>query len=277
MAKPNKWEAVHDELEKKGEFDSYTTPFTTDDAALVDEKYQYLPKSVFFKLYRGFLRLIVTIFAPLVNTVGFGIRVKGRKNLKLIKDTGAISISNHVHYMDNLLIREAVSPYKDIYFTVAPHNCKKGFAGLTLKAGGVLPFSQNYTAKQNMTKAIHTLMERKKLVHVYAEKALWFRYEKPRPLKHGAFHFAYTEQVPILPIYVCWREQKGLRKLLKMKKGATVIIMEPMYPDLTIGRLDSVEKMKKEVEQKYIEKYREFYKVKGEIYLTDIKEPQIEK
>lgn len=268
MAKPDKWEAVHDELELKGEFDTYTTPFTAENTIPVDANYQYLPKSLVFKLYRGLLKTIIFLFAPIVNAFGFGLKVEGRKNLKKIKKTGAISLSNHVHYMDNLLIRQAVNPYKDIYFTVAPHNCKKGLAGATLKAGGVLPFSQNYTAKQNLSKAIHTLMGRKKLVHIYAEKALWFRYEKPRPLKHGAFHFAYTEKVPVIPIYICWREQKGLRKLLKLKKGATVIIMEPMYPDLTLKRIESVAKLKAEVEQKYIDKYREFYNIEGEIYLT---------
>jgi 1-acyl-sn-glycerol-3-phosphate acyltransferase len=149
------------------------------------------------------------IFEPLVNGIGFGLKVKGRKNLKTIKHSGAISVSNHVHYIDNLMIRQAVYPKKDFYVTVAPHNCKKGFGGYTMRAGGILPFSADSVAKQHMAEAIHTLMQKKKLVHVYAEKALWFRYEKPRPHKSGAYHFAFTENVPVLPIYICWRENKS--------------------------------------------------------------------
>ena len=169
------------------------------------------------------------------------------------------------------MLRQAVYPHKDIYTTVAPHNCKKGFGGMTMRAAGILPFSTNFVAKENLNKAIHELMLKKKLVHVYAERALWFRYEKPRPHKSGAYHFAYNEHVPILPIYICWRENTGLRKLLNLKKGATVFILEPMYINYDLERAKAVADLKQRVEEAYINKYREFYGIQGVIYLNDIK------
>ncbi|MEG1613390.1 MAG: lysophospholipid acyltransferase family protein [Clostridia bacterium] len=269
MAKPNKWDSVHDELEKKGKFDTYTTPILQHSVLPVDENYVYLPKNILFRAYGAFLKFVCWLFAPIVNKIGFGVKIKGRENLKALKNTGAFSVSNHVHFMDNLMIRQAVNPRKDIYFTVAPHNCKKGFGGMTMRAGGILPFSGNAVAKTNMAAAMHELMLKKKLVHVYAEKALWYRYEKPRPHKTGAYYFAYAEKVPVLPIFVCWRENKGLRKLLKLRKAATVLILEPMYFDEKLDRFDAIVDLKNRVQQRYIDVYRQFYKVEGDIYLTD--------
>lgn len=267
MPRQNKWDSVHDELEKKGEFDTFTTPILESKNLPVDENYVFLPKNIFFRAYGFILKTICFLFGPIVNFFGFGLVVKGRKNLKSIKDTGAISVSNHVHYIDNLMLRQAVYPHKDFYTTVAPHNCKKGFGGMTMRAAGILPFSTNTTAKQNLAKTIHELMQKKKLVHVYAERALWFRYEKPRPHKSGAYHYAYNEHVPILPIYICWRENTGLRKLLNLKKGATLFILEPMYFNYELDRFDAVNDLRKRVEEAYLKKYREFYKVDGEIFL----------
>ena len=88
MARQNKWDSVHDELEKKGEFDTFTTPILESKTLPVDENYVYLPKNIFFRAYGFILKAVCFLLGPIVNFFGFGVRVKGRKNLKLIKIRG---------------------------------------------------------------------------------------------------------------------------------------------------------------------------------------------
>jgi hypothetical protein len=44
--------------------------------------------------------------------------------------------------------------------------------------------------------------------------------------------------------------------------------MEPMYFKEGLNRAEAVADLKARVEAKYIEKYREFYNVSGDVYLT---------
>lgn len=264
------YDKMHIELEKKGLFDQYTVPFDKNKAVPIDKDYVYLPRNKAYRLYTAFVRGILYLVSPVFNYFIYGLVVKGKENLKLVQDRGVISVSNHVMFLDNLLIRQGIGRKKSIYYTVAPHNAKKGIFGVSLKAGGILPLPDNISATKNFNATMHKLLNEKHIVHIYAEKAMWLKYEKPRPLKKGAFHYAVKENAPILPVFLCFREPRGIRKALKLSKPVTLLILEPLFPENYKDIKNNVEMLKLDTEQRFIEAYKDFYNITREnIYDTE--------
>ena len=73
------------------------------------------------------------------------------------------------------------------------------------------------------------LVSEGKIVNFYPEHALWPRYEKLRPFKPGAFRYAVKFNVPILPLFIEFRQTR-LRRLLHRKKKVIVHILPAVYP-----------------------------------------------
>ena len=262
MAKTN-WDAVHEKLERQGKFDEYTTPYNFDHTIKVDGNYVYINRNVFFRAFSAFIRGLLFVAGPLVTKTAFGCKVKGRENFDAVKDTGCFSVSNHVNYLDNLMLRQAIGLRKRFYITVAPHNSKSGFSGLILRSGGCLPLPSegSVSAMRNMNGAFKELLGKKRMIHFYAEQAMWLNYPKPRPFKNGPFHFAVKYDVPILPMYVCFTPATGVRKLFGAKLKATVYVMPAVFPDKTLPAKAREEDMHIRTQRAYIEKYREVYGV----------------
>lgn len=114
---------ILEELAKQGKFDTHTTKFNTKNMLPTDGNYVYRPKNFGFKILKFFVKSVLFLFRPIVNFFAFGIKVEGRENLKGLKS--AITISNHVHYIDILLIMQALRKNK-LYIVTASHNMKKG-------------------------------------------------------------------------------------------------------------------------------------------------------
>lgn len=252
----NKYDEIHAYLAKEGKFDTYTTPMN-EDHKKVDDAHVYLPKNIFVKMGYGLFRGFVTCVQPLVNFFAFGLKVKGRKHLKKVK-TGAITVANHVHYLDCIAIRQACFP-KSFYTTAAPHNNKKGVAGSLLRAAGELPLGETFSAQKNFNQAVATLLKKKKLINFYAEQSLWFRYEKSRPYKPGAFRFAVTNNVPVVPIVLCFKELNKFERILRRQKKLVVIIQEPIYPNTELDTKEQVKDLQARCQKVYDDTIIDFY------------------
>lgn len=241
------------ELALQEKFDTYTTPMDFNNSNYDAISYDKIKKeNVFSKSYKFIIRNILRFFGPIVNTVGYSVRIKGKKNLKGIKS--GITISNHVHYLDCLWNMQALN-FKNVYITGAPHNFKKGFFGATLKAGGFIPLTTTLSESKKFQEYISEIIKKGGFVHFYPEQALWLRYEQSRPLKRGAFFYAAKNNVPIIPIVICFRKTN-----FKKKKNVTINICPPIYPDPSLTERENCEMMNKKAQQVYDETIIEFYK-----------------
>ncbi|MEG1500087.1 MAG: lysophospholipid acyltransferase family protein, partial [Clostridia bacterium] len=248
-----------EELEKQKKFDEQTVDFGSSKTKKIDGNYKFKPKNPFFWLYSGLIRSLAFIFAPIVNFFAFNVKIVGRKNLKKIKKCGAIAISNHVHSLDNLAIRQALFSRK-IYLTGAGTNAKKGLMGITLKAGGFLPLEGTFSAQKTFAKVSTEILNKKKIILFYPERGMWVRYEKPRPFKKGAFYYAANNNVPILPIFITWKERVGIKKITRINKRMQVNILEPIFPKTDLDEKENLQYLKAISLQKFVDTYNEFYK-----------------
>ncbi len=212
------------------------------------------------RLYRGFLRVIYWLFLPLVNLVGFGFRVKGRKNLKGIKK--AVSVSNHVSYFDCVWNCQ-IWRNRSLFFTVAEHNNKKGAFGRFLRASGAFPIASSMSQTRDFGDCVDYLIEKNNIVHFYGERGLWPRYKQSRPLKKGAFHYAVKNNVPIVMIVYLFG-----------KKRVTAQILKPIYPNQELDARAATEDLQKRTQKAYDDAVIKFYHYDPESYaMNKVNEP----
>lgn len=264
------------ELEYNGEFNKKVTKLKTYKYfkfQKIDEKYNYEINSKGEKILHVFFKNILNIFSNIVKIFYFN-RVKGKENYNKVKDNGFFSVSNHVLYLDNILVRRALNK-NNIKILTGEENSIKGIIGRILKISGCIYIPSNIKSFINMKKYLLkvTSKENKNFVHIYAEKEMWPRYEKPRPLLDGAFSFAYDCKKPILPIFFELRKIKKTNIILKVNTH----ILEPIYPNLRILKQDAIIQMRNETEKAIVEKYYEVFKIDSSRSLYNISNEGLKK
>lgn len=247
------------DCEQRGDFHFNVEPIDEESYDLVDDKYEHLCRTFFGCLFHLVIRFAAVLAGIFINGIAFGMKVKGRKNLRGVKS--AILTCNHVNNFDNLMVRNAVFGHR-LYIVVGEFNNKKGFFGKCLKAGGTLPLSANLRAMINLRKAVEKLLKKRNFVLFYPEESEWWNYEKPRPFRNGAFHFAATSNVPVIPIFLTFANPRGLRARFIKSKVVTVNIMSPIYPLAHQSIKENTDFMREVNYQSCVNKYEEVYSKK---------------
>jgi 1-acyl-sn-glycerol-3-phosphate acyltransferase len=238
-------------LEAAGELNTLITPPNAAKIKKFDETHKYIQKSIFSRVNSLFWRGLFMIICVFINFFYFRLKIKGRKNLKGIN--ASIVTCNHVENMDNVMVRQAVRGHR-LYITVGHYNNRNDLIGKFMRVAGTLPIPNpdepNIRAYANFNKAIEYCLFKKSYILFYPEVALWWRYEKPRPFKEGAFYFAAKHNVPIVPLFITWRRNKS---------RAVIHILKPVYPCKELSRKDNIEYLKNTAQKECAEKYKEFY------------------
>ena len=106
------------------------------------------------------------------------------------------------------------------------------------------------------------LLERGEKILVYPEQAMWWNYKKPRPLKDGAFKFAVTNNVPVIPCFITMEDSDVLDPDGFYVQAYTINILPPLYPDKNKTKAENIAFMKDENYKLWKETYEKFYKTK---------------
>lgn len=239
-------------LEKGGHFHVAYMP-RDDDYIMPTENYPFRPHG-WGKIATAFWRTVMQVVAPIAIRIGFcGVKVVGKENLRALKKQGAICVCNHFNYLDTLFVREAVGHYRS-YHTMAPDNNKRGIGGHIIRQGGMLPFSADRAAMRKLMSEMERLLKEGKIINFYAEQAMWKNYQKPRPMKDGAFHYAVKFSVPVLPIFCTFKKRKN-GSIHRVR----IHIMPAVYPDAELARPARIEKMREQTQGAWKECYERAY------------------
>ena len=205
----------------------------------VDENYNY-QKSWLVRVCQWFLYYFIA--KPLFYIYGklyLGIKVKGKKNLKGIK-TGAITVSNHVHYLDFSIATTFIGRWKRSHVISNRENFDVPVAGRLISAYGVMPLPDTPKATINFYKQISVYLKKKRFIHIFPEATMWPYYNKLRPFKSGAFHFAIANNVPVIPYVILFRKSKGVGKIVRKRPKITVVICKPIYANFDLDKKEQI-------------------------------------
>lgn len=209
---------------------------------VLDENYPYLDKSFKGRMRNFLVYLGIFCLVFPLNHLLYGIKFKGKKNLKKAKPllkNGAMTIGNHVHRWDFLFILQAVK-FRRSWFPARPSNIETSDANLILGAGGI-PIPEKLSATRKFNQAFDELVSKKKWIHVFPESCRWDYYEPIRPFKIGAFKMAYRYKLPIIPIVISYRKPTGIWKLFGVKHPLITVSIGEVIPTSDSGEMSKNE------------------------------------
>ena len=257
------------ELELLGLFNNDTNENSLNDAEPIGEDFEYIKKGFknFFK--RMFYLTLIKYYSHLINKQLTNLKVIKNKNLKKIK--GAIVTCNHISKADSFAIRKAIG--LDFYFIGAEYNNFKGKMGEIARNTGYLPLPQNINKEKlkKFNQAITYYLNKGKKILIYPEQSMWRDYTKPRPLKNGAFHYAASNNVPILPLFITIKEKvdKVDKNGLQNFGDYTIHILDPIYPKQELNAKENIEYLRIENYRVWKELYEKTYGIPLEYTTID--------
>lgn len=199
----------------------------------------------------------------------------GQENLPS-KKQGAIVTCNHFSVADNYVVLQGLMPTlkKGRYWKVVREgnytNPPKAFE-MFLKYGDTLPLSRNRETMHKFINAVDTLLKRGDKVLVYPEKAMWWNYRKPRPFKTGAFKFAVTNNVPIIPMFITMEDTDKIGGDGFPVQAHTVHIGEMIYPDKNLSQKENIAMLSEKNYQFCVDIYEKFYNTKLKYNTKEVK------
>lgn len=270
----NKLKVIRDmkESERKGDFYNHVVPVNKFFIKKVGDNYSYLPRNILRKAYEKAVRGCVFPITKITSKIS-RLKIIGRENLEGINS--AVITSNHISRIDNMHIRNAVKGHK-LYVTVAEFNNKKFLLGKVLRGAGILPFSSKSINNVKLLRAVSQLLKQDNYVLFYPEVSLWWHYEKPRPMKDGAFFSAVKNNVPVVPMFFTFEKRKGQYSCGVEKQNMVLNILKPIYPDENLSNSENIKYLRNKNYQSYKQKYEEFYNRKL-VYETETDNEEIKK
>lgn len=215
-----------------------------DRGIIFDKNYPYIDKSKGFAFKRFWVRFMLNILVFPVAKIRMGIKVKGkynlRKNRRLLKD-GCISISNHVHFWDYIMLMRTVRRISWPHVIVWNKNVN-GKDGPLVRLVGGIPIPENdVEATVEFNKTIKNALEAHKIIHIYPEGSMWEYYAPIRPFHSGAASFSIKYNKPILPIGYSYRKPGWIRrKIFKQIALFNINIGEPLYPNPDLEKTEQL-------------------------------------
>ncbi|MBR0155498.1 MAG: 1-acyl-sn-glycerol-3-phosphate acyltransferase [Treponema sp.] len=254
-----------DEYERKGWFskDVEDDPPTI---PLEPEKTDYLCKKFSNKILRIVVYAIARHFIhKIIRNKQMIIKdVVGLENFVKLRKSGLIMTCNHFNAFDNFAVYhviEKVLPRRKMYKVIREGNYTSfpGMYGLFFRHCDTLPLSSKFSTMKLFIKSMDILLRRGEKVLVYAEQGMWWNYRKPRPLTPGAFKFAVTSNVPVLPFFITMSDSDIIGGDGFPVQEYTVHILEPIYPDPKLSEKENIEMMREKNYQMWKDVYEKTY------------------
>lgn len=158
--------------------------------------------------------------------------VKNTENLNILKNPhqGAIVTMNHFNPFDSFAVEKAIHDAgidKKLFRVIREGNYTnfpEGPIADYFKYGNTLPLSQNKDTMKIFLTSLKKLLKDGNLVLVCAEQAMWNNYQKPKPMKYGAYRWATEANVPVIPMFVGHTEKDN-------SSSYTIFMGKPIFSD----------------------------------------------
>jgi lipopolysaccharide biosynthesis glycosyltransferase len=193
--------------------------------------------------------------------------IKGIKYLKNLNE-GTIITCNHFNPMDVFAIEQTFRvagkrKNNKLYKVIREGNYTNfpGFYGFLFRNADTLPLSSNLSTMHKFMSAVKTILNNGDYILIYPEQSMWWNYEKPKPLKNGAYRFATKNMVPILPIFITFCDSDKTGEDGFKIKEYTINIAEPIYPIEGLNEKENMKMMREKNAEVWKKIYEEYYKI----------------
>ena len=207
----------------------------------IDDAYTFLNRGPLFRFLCGAFRRFAYCILRVYNRLFFGLRVTGREYLRGI-DGGAVTICNHVNLLDCTFVACHCGKKKP-WFPTLKSNLEIPFIRRLVEYLGGFPIPETPRAFRSFSLKIEEMLNEGEWVHLFPEGELIPYCRELRPFHRGAFNYACRCQVPVIPFVVTYRQNTGLRRLLRRQPALDLTILPPVYPRAEGGRAETLRVM----------------------------------
>ena len=209
------------------------------------ENFKYCHKDIFSRFFSFILYWLIAI--PLLwipVKLIYGIKVKGKKNLRAVRRQGVYFYCNHTQIVDAMLVQLYVSGPRRAYI-VADQDATsiKGIRYL-VQLLGCIPIPLTPKEHKDYVECLKYRIAQKRAIAIFPEAHIWPYYTHIRPFGDGAFVYPAESETPVVPICVTYRKRK-IRK--HAAPAMTVHVGKPVYPDKSLPLADRRKKLRDKV------------------------------
>ncbi len=215
------------------------------DRPKLPKNYKYI-KSRFWRLWSNFLYFFIAW--PILCLFCFfkGIKIKNKKNIKPLYETGGFIYANHTAFIDAFVNQVyVVGASRRSYILGYTDALTIPVVNVLTELLGYIPIPNDETDLKSYSKFLKGLeyhINKKHLIVIFPEAHLWPYYTKIRPFRSASFHYPAKFNKPIIPITTIYR--KGLFKNTKPKM--TLVLGEPVYPKEELNIKENKEYLRNE-------------------------------
>lgn len=180
--------------------------------------------------------------------------------------SGCFITLNHFDTLDSGCASEVIKHLdknKKLYIIIKEGNYFfKGMNGFLFRYCDTLPLSSSIKTMKKFNEAVKKVLDNGDYILIYPEQAMWYNYEKPRPIKNGAGYFAAKYNVPIIPLFTCLTDQEKVNKNGFNEKQYHVFIEDTIYPDESLSVKENASIISNKIYVANVKTYESFYKKK---------------
>lgn len=254
-----------EELERKGSFDQDVED-DPEGRELKPDEVDYLRRKMRSKLSTKYaFKMAYWFVGNLIKKKQLVIKeIKGLENLKSL-NTGAIITCNHFNAFDSFAVQIAFDKAKlhrkKLFRVISEANYTTfpGFYGFLMRNCNTLPLSRNGHTMKKFLMSLNLILQKGHFVLVYPEQSMWWNYRKPKPLKKGAYTFAVSNKVPVVPCFVTMEDTDIMDADGFPVQAYTIHIGEAIYPEKNKKKSENIDMLMEKNARAWKDIYENFY------------------
>ena len=182
----------------------------------------------FFFFFHAFFYCVGIPLLVVFDCIWFGLRIKGKKNLRSVKGKGAVVVCNHVHNFDCTFVGLSLLPRRAVFTSLA-YLFRLPVVGPLIRVMGSVPVPAELSGMRRFLSELSDAARKGRLICIYPEGMIEPYCDHLREFHEGAFAVAVRGDVPVIPMVLTERPQRGIW-CLKRRPCFNMEIGMPLYP-----------------------------------------------
>ena len=216
---------------------------------ILPNNYKWIKKDLFSCIISGLTYGLAIIFGGIYCKLFLHIKIRGKRNLKGIKN-GFFIYGNHTQPVGDVFIPALCAFPKRIYTLVSTANYGIPFIGKILPSLGALPIVNSLYGIKQLNEAIKYRISQNHPIVIYPEAHVWEYYTDIRPFPDTSFRFPIKLNKLAFAMTVTYKKSKLFKKPI-----TEVFIDGPFYAEGNTDK-EKVRDLHEKIISKMIERSR---------------------